>query len=121
MASQGDITKLPKWAQVRIRILERDVAALTARLSEGPADSDTFADPHAGYRGSAATIPLRRGELIEFRPYDDDDRTYFQARLVRDSDGVYLEVRTDDLGLLAEPKSSNVIHLWRLRGGFGRG
>ncbi len=58
----NDTTKLPKWAQSRISVLERDLAYERERLMEGPEDSNTFADPYA-----TAPRPLGKDTHIEFR------------------------------------------------------
>jgi len=75
MAGAHDITKLPRWAQDRIGKLERDLAAERRKLSAGPENSDTFADPYA-----SAPRPLGRhtriqfvGERDEFHVHIDDD------------------------------------------------
>ncbi len=55
-----DVTRLPKWAQRRIALLERSVAYHKAELAVGPEGSDTFADPYGTPR------PLGRGTTIVF-------------------------------------------------------
>lgn len=56
--------RLPKWAQTRINTLEANLVGVQAKLSAGPTDSDTFADPY-----SSAPRPLGTGTRIEFRFY----------------------------------------------------
>src|SRR5215472_698020 len=56
-----DVSRLPKWAQIKIEALERDLASARALLSAGPEGSDTFADPHA-----RAVRPLGTGTIIRF-------------------------------------------------------
>jgi len=60
MSTPG-LSRLPKWAQNRIEVLERNLESARAKLAAGPEDSDTFADIH-----TAAVRPLGRGTLVRF-------------------------------------------------------
>lgn len=93
-----DRTKLPKWAQHEIERLERDVAHYKAKLSAGPEDSNTFADPYGTPR------PLGRDTSIEFRVGEFPRR--FRARL----QGEELVVDGGD-GVLVQPWATNVVRL----------
>lgn len=69
MTSQTDtdkLARLPRWAQDRIRTLESSLDAANERLSAGPDDSDTFADPYARFDGSQPQ-PLGKGVDVEYR------------------------------------------------------
>ena len=59
---RGDRTKLPTWAQRVLERLERDLEYAEQRLTAGPEDSNTFADPYA-----EASRPLGRDVSVEFR------------------------------------------------------
>ena len=97
---RGDVTKLPKWAQQEIGRLERDLEDARRRLSEGPMDSNTFADPY-----SESPRPLGRDTLIEFRAGE----TFGERFRVYLRDGV-LEVGGGD-GVAVLPRASNVVEI----------
>lgn len=96
----GDRSKLPKWARDELDVLERQVTALTADLAVGPAESDTFADPHGTPR------PLGRATLVRFGSPDHEvygDRVYFDVWLEGDA----LRVRCGGGTLVVMPDVSN--------------
>ena len=44
---EGDVTKLPKWAQSKIRVLEMRLREAQEALAYGPEDSTTWLDPYS--------------------------------------------------------------------------
>jgi len=101
---EEDVTKLPKWAQSKIRVLEMRVRELRAKLAEGPEGADTFADPYAD-----EARPLGKSTRIEF-VFDAEKREHIQAHLDEDKHGKYLEVY-GNTGLSIEPSASNVLRV----------
>lgn len=93
----GDVTKLPKWAQQRIEVLERDLERAHKQLAEGPADSRIFADPYIHNR------PLGEDEIIRFHLREG---FHIDARLR----GERLEIHGVEQFVVA-PRSSNVIEV----------
>lgn len=99
-----DLSKLPKWAQNRITLLERNVEHLKAKLNAGPEDSDTIADPYG-----SAPRPLGKGTTVHFVVPKDQlgiqgSGNYYSVRL--NKDGV-LEVGSGMSELDIHPRSSN--------------
>jgi hypothetical protein len=97
---EGDVTKLPKWAQVEIRRLERDLEAAYEKISTGPEDSRIIANPN-----SAAPTPLGTTTLIQFslgEHWGEKIEVYLEG------DAVVL--RGGD-GLTIQPWAGNVIKL----------
>lgn len=108
LTDEERFARLPLWARRRIEVLEMNNTHLTAKLAEGPEDSDTFADPH---RDDAR--PLGSGTTIRFMldgAEIDGDRwqDYIDARLSETGD--YLIVTAGD-SLTLYPSSSNVVHI----------
>lgn len=102
---ERDITKLPKWAQIEISRLQRDVKWYKDKLEAGPDNSDTFADPYG-----RAVRPLGKGPRIAFVGLPGDRQTII-ARLDRDTDNEpYLEIRGLN-SLQIQPRASNVVHI----------
>lgn len=100
MKPEHDISKLPKWAQAEIWRLQRNESSYLARLSAGPDDSDTFADPY-----SDAPRPLGTGTSVEFRL----DDVKVRVRVNRTRDGrPYLDVNGGD-SVAVYPHASNAI------------
>jgi hypothetical protein len=100
---QHDRSKLPKWAQQDLERLERDLAHAQNKLTAGPEDSNTFADPYAD-----APRPLGKGAIIEFSL---GERSRIRTRIEHDHKGnAYVEVNGDDL-LTVEPRSGNAIRI----------
>ena len=97
---ERDITKLPMWAQSEIQRLTQDLAAANAKLSVGPEDSDTFADPYS----DSARRPLGRGTLIQFGVERGE------RMLVRWEDGK-LQVSSDGMGLAVQPRAANSVDI----------
>ena len=105
MKIDGDITKLPKWAQSRIQRLERDIAFYQERLAEGPENSDTFAEPYA-----TPPRPLGRETTVELRLGDNGEAIH--VRTERDTRGrrsVY--VYGSNMHLSVQPLSSNTLRI----------
>jgi hypothetical protein len=98
--SERDVTKLPQWAQRRIEKLERDLAHARDKLSQGPENSDTFADAY-----SENPRPLGQGTTIRF-VYGDRWHQQFQARL----DGDTLHVSGGN-SIFIEPRASNSVYV----------
>lgn len=97
--------RLPKWAQARIEVLEMRLREANERLSIGPEDSDTFADPYE----HQTTKPLGTGALIRFALDGlpaKDCRQHLDARL---QDGLLLIRGSDSIRLF--PQSSNVVQI----------
>ena len=67
------MARLPKWARDRIDVLQRDLAYANERLAEGPAGSDTFADPYA-----TPPRPLGTGTMIQFGSGDESFKVHFE-------------------------------------------
>ncbi len=103
---RGDVTKLPKWAQREIIHLERDLADARAKLSAGPEDSNTFADPYG-----AAPRPLGNDSTIRFALGDPDDWGSFIEAYV---EGDHVVIRGGN-GLAVLPEASNVIQVKPVR------
>lgn len=97
---ERDLSKLPKWARQEIERLRADLAYTQEKLSAGPADSDTFADPY-----SNAPRPLGCGTAIEFR-FGNDWSQKFQARLIGDK----LQINAGNT-LVVFPHASNVVSI----------
>lgn len=114
--------KLPAWASATIDRLRSQVTAAQkardeARLSNGPATSDTLIDPY----NPAGPIFLPHGERIRFRlgstdgPEPEVDRFWLDGQVVRQrhQDGTtsrYLEIMAGDT-ISVTPQSSNVIRI----------
>ena len=45
---EGDVTKLPKWAQSKIRVLEMRLKEAHEELAEGDEASNTILNPYSG-------------------------------------------------------------------------
>ena len=103
----NDISKLPRWAQQRIEIADRDLAYWRTKAEAGPEDSNTFVH-HYKDDGSNGGTPLGMNTAIRF---DVGERDYFLVELT--SDGT-LRVHGADRrnGALAViPKSTNIIEI----------
>jgi hypothetical protein len=96
----GDRTKLPKWAQRELERLERDLEFAYQKLSAGPEDSNTFADPYA-----SAPRPLGKDVTVEFRTGPERS----ERVLVRVEKGK-LNINGGD-SLRIQPISGNVIEV----------
>ena len=100
MKVDGDVTKLPKWAQTRIHNLERELAYWQEKFAEGPEGSRAFADPY-----SDAPRPLGNDPHVRFAT--DDGREFF-VQLSPKFDR--LEVRGND-GIVVYPSAANMVTL----------
>lgn len=109
MAATKDITRLPKWAQERIDLLERSVEHYKAKLEEGPANSNTFADPYSDARRPLGQDARVRW-VLEQRTFPSREGThdsqYIEAHLVEGR----LRVTTSD-GMRLGPESSNSLYI----------
>lgn len=90
------ISKLPKWAQRYISELEQDNETYKAKLSAGPEDSDTFADPYDTER------PLGRGTRIRF----GRSREGFTVYLDKDGE---LQVSSNWASVHIKPRAANAL------------
>jgi hypothetical protein len=104
MAGAHDITKLPRWAQDRISLLERDLADAREQLMAGEADSDTIANPN-----SEAPRPLGRGASVQF------GTERWQKFTVRLRENGTLDVMGDDM-IWVHPQAGNVVVIRNERG-----
>jgi hypothetical protein len=95
---QGDVSKLPKWAQLYVEMLQRDLKYAYRQAAEGPGDSDIFLDWYTDQK------PLGRRKTVRFVLADGHWVD------VSSSNGV-LTVLADDT-LLVASRSSNVVHLY---------
>jgi len=102
MRGERDINKLPKWAQQKIERLENDLAYAKERLTAGPENSNTFADPYGDPR------PLGEGTAIEFHLGGADDR--HKRIRVRITERGWLDINGGDM-LIVRPNASNSIEV----------
>jgi hypothetical protein len=115
---ERDLTKLPKWAQMEIERLQRNLESAQEQLREGDEDSNTFTN----YYFDETRRPLGKDEQVTFE-LDEDQwgrHDYFQVRLQRNSKGAQeLEVHmsASSASLSVVPQASNVVKLqvakWR--------
>lgn len=97
----SDVKKLPKWAQNLIYKLERDLESAHAKLSAGPEDSNTIADPH-----SDPFRPLGTDTTIRFK-VGEEWHEYIDVRVRTDHKGEsYIYLMGGD-SISIEPESSN--------------
>lgn len=103
-ATPERVAKLPSWAQAHIFRLERDVAALRARLSVGPEDSSVFANPYHQTPTPLgdASVQFDIGEAVHGR------RPNVQVRREDGGDNVFI-MGSESLAI--EPRSSNTLVL----------
>jgi hypothetical protein len=106
-----DLTKLPKWAQSRIRVLEMNLEHAKEKLAAGPENSNTFADRF--YQEGAR--PLGQDTKITFMMdgHQDDNRhhsLYIEGRVERDPRGSFLYIMGGD-SIHVEPQSSNTVKI----------
>lgn len=103
------MAKLPRWAQTRIEILERDLAHARERALQaegvGPEDTDSVVEPYD-------SIPARLQPGARLRFYLDGTRhSYLDVRVTEQSRGKYVEVRGSGT-VLIEPQSGNMFKIW---------
>jgi hypothetical protein len=98
--SSRDVTKLPKWAQDHITVLERDLAHWKAKASDGPEGADTF----VRYYGTDDK-PLGTEPTILF--VLDGREAGLQVR----KEGGVLLVSSIDGAVGVQPQSSNVVRI----------
>lgn len=94
-----DISKLPKWAQSRIEVLENDLAYYKKKYEAALAAQDLAADEHY------AIMP--KGEKAVRFPIGDRYDEAFEVRLV----GRGLDVRGGS-GILIHPRAGNSVEVW---------
>lgn len=98
--------RLPKWAQQEIDRLERDLDDARAKLSAGPEDSDTFADPYS----EQARRPLGQGPTIMFKL---GERNEIRCRVEHDHRGrAYLDVNASSGRLAILPRAGNSCEMY---------
>jgi hypothetical protein len=101
----------PQWIrntldQLRMRLGE--ARRRVAELTDGPADSDTIADPYGDFPQR-----LKRGESIEFHlgTARTGEPMTVRVRVIRDRNGrAVLDINANDT-LLVLPRASNAIEL----------
>jgi hypothetical protein len=101
----------PQWvrttiSQLRMRLGEAQ--RRIAELTDGPADSDTIADPYGAY-----PLRLPRGETVEFHlgVGRNGEPMGLRVRVIRYHGGrVVLDINANDT-LLVLPRASNAIEL----------
>jgi hypothetical protein len=108
-----DATRLPKHGQAeiarltaRIALLERDLAAMRARVEATAADSDTFAEPYA-----EPPMPLGKGIMVRFNG-DSTLRDTYDVEM-RDGD-LYVLVNGTQGDTAIIPQSNNTIRIRRI-------
>ena len=108
-SSAGDVTRLPKWAQRRIEVLERALAYERAKLAQGPEGSMAFADPHSEAPRPLGPRPHIRflvGETLRGR-YQEIDISLAD----RQPDGIRrLQIMGSD-SILVCPRSTNLVEI----------
>lgn len=92
-----DLTKLPKWAQRKIRVLESDLAAAKAKLNDGPDGSRVILDPYSDFARPVGD-PLVRFQYLDGQYIDVGFR------------GDVLTASAGDM-LLVGPSAWNVVRL----------
>lgn len=102
--SERDLTKLPKWAQQEIERLQHDLEWAKGKLTAGPEDSDTFANPY-----SDAT-PLGKGTIIAF--HTDEKGSYFNVRMRENGElDIHYSPRGGAQAIGVVPSASNSVRL----------
>lgn len=104
--TMSDISKLPRWAQQRIEIAERDLAYWRAKAEDGPGESDTFIHGY-GENAELAGTPLGTGTDIRF---ELGESTYVIARVSRRGVEIHLTQRSSS-GLAVLPMSNNMVRI----------
>lgn len=102
----SDISKLPRWAQQHIEILERDLAYWRGKAEAGPEESNTFVDGYTNSGRNGGT-PLGMNTAVRF---EVSERDYFLVEM----DGTALRVHGTARGnsaLAVLPRSNNVIEI----------
>lgn len=95
-----DISRLPKWAQSRIEVLELNVEHWKGKALAGPDDSDTFLGG-----GLDGRKPLGTRPTVEF--FTGPGRGYQERITARLQENGLLYVTAD--GMIVRPQASNVI------------
>ena len=96
----NDITRLPKWAQTHIDVLERNVEYWREKTLAGPDNSNTFLGG-----GLDGRKPLGTSPTVEF--YVGAERQYRNRLTARLQENGRLYVTADSL--LVKPQASNVV------------
>jgi hypothetical protein len=110
--STHDITKLPKWAQSRIKVLEHDLATYKRRFQR-TVDGDTEVFLRAGAFEDDIPLPPKSHVLfklggdreIEVRVEQNDDAGF---------DALYVYAFGFSTRLLFAPRSTNTAYLYNL-------
>jgi hypothetical protein len=113
---EAALGRLPKWAQDRIRNLERDLAAVRDELTFSESQTPTRTGQGIDTRPGSIGLPRRwlPDEHVTF--YFPDRRrerdTFIQVRFVKGLGGkMLLDVRASDGPLIVRPSASNVVTL----------
>lgn len=101
-----DLSKLPRWAQQKIEVLEMDRAHWKEIATAGPKTSNTFVGHGTLYDTPLGMYPTIRFVLPAPAPVQND-RAYVTATLRSDDTIQIMGTR----GILLSPQSSNVIHI----------
>lgn len=107
---QRDLTRLPRWVQNRIEVLERNVEHWKEQALAGPENSNTFVStyPETGK-------PLGMNPNIDFYLGDRKDWTKRISVRIDERLGVpYLNVQVG-AGIVVVPQASNVVHIYAER------
>ncbi len=98
------MARLPKWAQDRIRYLERDLADTLARFADEQPPSNTYAEPYGDPpRGLGTDVNVM---FVLDTGDDGSPRDYVQVRL--DRGRVYVQA-SDSLAIF--PSASNTAYI----------
>lgn len=112
----NDITKLPRWAQDRIEVLERDKEWWMAKATAGPEDSNTFVH----HLMDTPDTPLGDRPLITFvtqctwtdhGALPQDHVAHIDARLQLDAGSIELRTRHGRLSVIPSASNSIIIRV----------
>lgn len=104
----NDVTKLPRWAQQRIEVLERNLAAAQAKLDAGPGASNTYLHAWTD-TGESVGTPLGTDVSIRF---ELGNHTHMLAGLTPDGTlQIQLSGRDASSALQVIPRSSNRVEI----------
>lgn len=118
MATQYDISKLPKWARDRIERAERQIRDLEASIGE-PSPGTRITKGRLVSRGMTPVAVAENRDTIDFRldpptGWHLGDKppsisVRFEQLLLNETDFGSLDIRTADGRLIVFPTSSNAV------------